>query len=241
LQVTFLAVGKGSSTVVQLPRGGTIVIDGGGKKRGFNFGERVVIPYLQSIGKRRVDLLVVSNQSKGNLASLIPILREYGPKEVITPGVTLPSPTYLEFIQELKGRNIPYFSLQERFSLNSPGGVRMEFLPSSPGLVMRLTYGEMNLLLLGGMGKLAQQRPIAIESNIIETANPGELTSPFLREVHPRLVITPSFSFAERERFTALEITALSLKQEGAITIITDGKGWELRKYLTKGKRFGNF
>ncbi len=235
-KVTFLALGEGSSAVIQLPRGVTIVVDGGGVKRGFNFGERVVIPYLQSIGKRRIDLLVVSSPSPGNLASLIPILREYRPKGVMAQGATLSSPAYLDFIQELKGRAIPYLSLQERFTLNSPGGVRMEFLPSSPGLAMRLTYGRMSLLLLGEMRNLAQHKPTDIASRIIWTANPGELTKPLLREVNPQLAIVSSLSPEERERITELGITPLSLKREGAITIITNGKKWELRKYLTKGK-----
>ncbi len=236
LKVTFLAVGEGSSTVIQLPGGGTIVVDGGGKKRGFNFGERVVIPYLQSIGKRRIDLLVVTKPSKGNIAGLIPILREYRPKGVIDQGTTFSSSIYLKFLREVKKRDIPYFSPLERFTINPSSGVKMEFLPSSPGLALRLTYGRMSLLLLGEMGKLTQQRPIDIESKVIGTANPGELTNSFLRKVGPQLVIAPSLSPQERERFTELGITPLNLKREGAITISSDGEKWELRKYLTKGK-----
>ncbi len=238
LKATFLAVGDGSSAVIHLPRGGTIIVDGGGERRGFNFGERVVIPYLQSTGRRRIDLLVVTYPYEVNLAGLIPILREYRPKGVIDGGATFPSARYLEFLREMEREDISHFSLEKRLIITSPSGVKMEFLPSplGPGMALRVSYKETSILLIGGMEEVTHYSLSDSESKIIGIANPGELNTPFLEKVRPRLLIASTFSPEERERFELLGISPLSLKQEGAINVTSDGEEWRLRKYLTTGK-----
>jgi competence protein ComEC len=74
LRVTFLPVGQGDGVVVELPDGGAMVIDAGGKvpfdpslsEEGralalMEPGRRVVVPFLQRRGIRRVDVMVVSH------------------------------------------------------------------------------------------------------------------------------------------------------------------------------------
>ena len=231
LKLTFLSVGKGSSTVIQLPRGGTILIDGGGERRGYNFGERVVIPYLQSIGKRSIDLLIVANPDQANLTSLLPILSEYRPKAVIGPPT---ASSYLRFTQMVREMDIPYLGLQKGFSLDLAPGVKIELLPSSLGIAFSLKYKMISFLLGGETKQPIEPSPIII----LETT--ARLPNGFLEEVKPRFIIAPSLSPEEREALRELRIIPLDLRQTGAIAISSDGKKFSIRKYLTKEKEFYN-
>ncbi len=236
LKLTFLSVGKGSSTVIQVPRGGTILIDGGGERRGYNFGERVVIPYLQSIGKRSIDLLIVANPDQANLASLLPILSEYRPKAVIGPPTT--SLSYLRFTQMVREMDIPYLDLQKGVSLDLAPGVKIELLPSSLGIAFSLKYKMVSFLLGGEIKQPIEHQPSP--TIILETTNPARLPNSFLEEVKPRFIIAPSLSPEEREALRELRISPLDLRQTGAITISSDGEKFSIRKYLTKEKEFYN-
>jgi len=61
LEITFLDVGQGESTFVQLPDGGAVLVDAGGSRLGgWDPGRSRVVPFLRARGVGRLDLVVAS-------------------------------------------------------------------------------------------------------------------------------------------------------------------------------------
>ena len=109
-------------------------------------------------------------------------------------------------------------------------------------LVMKITYGEMDILFTGDIGKAAESRLIAsgqnLRSEVLKGPHHGSRTSssaPFLDAVQPRYAI---FSLGQRNRYQfphanviaryqARGAVLLRTDEAGAITLCTDGtRGW---------------
>lgn len=74
-RVTFLDVGQGDSTVIELPDGRAVLIDGGTRHEKFDMGKRVVAPFLWNRGIHRIDLVIGTHQQLDHVGGLIWILR----------------------------------------------------------------------------------------------------------------------------------------------------------------------
>ncbi len=91
LELTAIDVGQGDSLLVVLPRGETILIDGGGRlvygrqrKSNLDIGEDVVSPYLWSRGIRRIDLMIATHSHQDHIGGLPALMSNFRPKELWT-------------------------------------------------------------------------------------------------------------------------------------------------------------
>lgn len=75
-KLTFLAVGQGDCTVFQ-HRGTTILIDGGPRAYGVDAGSRIVVPKLNALGVRSVDLILVSHPDEDHVGGIGAVLKAY--------------------------------------------------------------------------------------------------------------------------------------------------------------------
>ena len=91
LELTAIDVGQGDSLLVVLPRGETMLIDGGGRlvygrqrKSNLDIGEDVVSPYLWSRGIRRIDMMVATHSHQDHIGGLPAVMSNFRPKELWT-------------------------------------------------------------------------------------------------------------------------------------------------------------
>ena len=77
LRVTFLDVGQGDATVIELPDGETILIDGGPAYRRLNMGQAVIGPYLWDRGIRRLDHVIATHPQWDHVGGLPWILKSF--------------------------------------------------------------------------------------------------------------------------------------------------------------------
>lgn len=82
--VTFLDVGQGDSSVIILPFGKTILIDTGGLYLSkYNISKNKTIPYLNSLGISKIDLLILTHGDYDHIGDTINLLNEIKVNEVL--------------------------------------------------------------------------------------------------------------------------------------------------------------
>lgn len=77
MRVTFLDVGQGDATVIQMPGGQTTVIDGGGRYGQFDLGASVVGPYLWDQGIHRIDHLIGTHPQLDHIGGIPWLIRHF--------------------------------------------------------------------------------------------------------------------------------------------------------------------
>nr|MBA2486369.1 DNA internalization-related competence protein ComEC/Rec2 [Nitrospira sp.] len=87
VRVTFLDVGQGDSTVIELPAGEVILIDGGATYERFDMGRSVVAPFLWNRGIRRIDHVIGTHPQLDHVGGLAWILTHMQVANFWTNGV----------------------------------------------------------------------------------------------------------------------------------------------------------
>ena len=105
--VSFIDVGQGSSSLVQLAGGRTILIDTGAVTTpGFNCGERIVAPYLWSLGIGRVDDIILTHADADHYNGITPLFERFRPLRLWLPGNQSVKPGYHSLISQARERGI---------------------------------------------------------------------------------------------------------------------------------------
>jgi competence protein ComEC len=216
LKVTFIDVGQGSSTLVTLPGGKKILIDGGGTYENiFDIGKYVIAPFLWHERIKCIDIVVLTHPHPDHLNGLIYILSHFDVKEVWTNGEDSETETYKDFVKIINEKNIAHRLVSEKSSeikindiriniLNPPNPVdlKKDLLPrkfdrtNNDAIVIKLTIGNVSILLPGDISGPSETRLIRsgknIKSHIMLVPHHGGFTSstiPFLNRIQPSIAV----------------------------------------------------
>lgn len=77
MRVTFLDVGQGDATVIELPDGQTVLIDGGPAYERLDIGRAVIGPYLWDRGIRHLDHVISTHPQLDHVGGLAWVLRAF--------------------------------------------------------------------------------------------------------------------------------------------------------------------
>ncbi len=249
LTATFLDVGQGDSTLVQLPDGSVMLIDGGGFVGGRpDPGERVVLPVLRARGIERIDVLVVSHAHPDHILGLSAVAATVPIGEVWHPGTTIVAGSAYAELLRLAGQGgatvLDATELCDRS--RSFGPAHAVVLAPCPlegaaglndnSLVLRLELGERSVLLTGDVEADGERRLLerltehqglsALRADVLKVAHHGSDTSTteaFLGAVDPAWAV---ISAGVRNRFDHPRPTTLArLSERGVRTLRTDRHG----------------
>jgi len=259
LKVTSIDVGQGSSTLVTMPGGKKILIDGGGTYENiFDIGKYVIAPFLWHERIKCIDIVVLTHPHPDHLNGLIYILSHFDVKEVWTNGEDSETETYKDFVKMINEKNIAHRLVSEKsgeikintttiniLNPSNPVDLKKDLLPrkfdrtNNDAIVMKLTIGNVSILLPGDISEPSETRLIKsgknIKSHIMLVPHHGGFTSstiPFLNRVQPSIAVISCgrdnvYNDPHPDvlkRYLMLGTKILRTDINGAISITTDGK-----------------
>ena len=263
LEVVTLDVGQGDAAFVRFPDNRTLLIDGGiqrtyydDKKQrqvDYDVGKRIIEPYLDFRGVRRLDMVVLTHPDLDHGGGLGHILRNFEVGRVLgISDMPLNSQTHQQLHAIVRANDIPYafpyagtIELTPTATLNllhpidAASTNLLDQDKNDDSLVMKLTYREVDILFTGDIGKKAEARLIAsgqdLRSEILKVPHHGSSTSSsvqFIEAVQPRYAIfslgqSSQYQFPHSDvvaRYQARGCVQLRTDKAAAITLRTDGK-----------------
>jgi competence protein ComEC len=258
VRLTVLDVGQGEAVLAQLPSGHDLLVDTGGGPGAFDVGARVVTPAVWALGSRRLDWLAITHADLDHIGGASAVLADLDPRE-IWEGVPVPRDAQLQRVLGLAGAQGAIRRRIRRGDVLEVGGVTIEVCHPPPpdwerqrvrnddSVVLRLRYGDVELLLTGDAGPEFEHgwpaSPDGAAIRILKAAHHGSRTSSatsFVEAYSPHAVLVsvgrgnpfghPAPVVLGRFRDVGAEV--FRTDTDGAIIVETDGVQARVRTAL---------
>ncbi len=143
-RVTIIDVGDGSASLLEMPGGHTILVDGGGftDNSAFDVGERIVAPLLWRKKIRTVDTLILTHPNSDHLNGLIYIARHFNVKNVWSNNQSRSTKGYATFMEVIAQKNIRLASFVDLPRRHRIGGVELNILYPPPPEFLKLKNSQ---------------------------------------------------------------------------------------------------
>ena len=211
LEIHFLDVGQGNSTVIITPKGKILVYDGG--KSGntyspFDAGEKVVVPFLKKRGVEQIDVVVCSSPDDDHVGGLPKLYNNFKIKQTYDPCHTHPTESYKKFLEAVENSKSKFSSIREGLLIELDENILIQALwPPEPlfitsslsnnnSAVLKIIYGNTTFLLPGDIEKPAETKLLkyatGLKSDVYLAPHHGSRTSstpPFLKTCSPEIII----------------------------------------------------
>jgi competence protein ComEC len=255
LSVTFLDVGHASCTLVELPGGKRMLVDGGGFPNDrFDVGRYVVAPFLWHSRIGKIDTVVATHPHPDHINGLPYILEHFGVEEVWTNGDEQIVDWGAPLLEAMKGTGIPARLVTSKSPPLDLDGVRIRILnPASRSpagatlddreinersMVLHIRWKDVAILLPSDIGEPTEtslvERKAAPASGVLLAPHHGSAHSssqPFLRAVRPSLIVISTGRPVREEvleRFRQTGAAVYRTDAHGAVRITTDGTRYDV-------------
>jgi competence protein ComEC len=246
LEVFFLDVGQGDAAVVRMPNGMVMVVDGGQRGATFDYGSRVVLPFLYAHNIFHVDIVLVSHLHSDHIGGLVALLEQMSVGHYIDSGQRYDSWTASRLSELIEEKQISYHRVVAGDRLLGMGQVDgwvmhpfssfVDSLGRSPhgvnngSTVLKLSYGTTDVLFTGDIEKEADYAMLSwgdqLQAEVLKVAHHGSKTSSsgsLLNAISPQWAIV---SVGEFNRFGHPAVDVIKrLEQIGARVLRTDRHG----------------
>lgn len=200
LTVHVIDVGQGDSIFVRSPEGKTMLIDAGD-----NDGRTA--QYLDSIGVKKIDILVASHPHLDHIGGLPDIVKRYEIGQVVMPRVTeVTTVIYRQLLESIKAKGMRVTTGKAGLALDFGETVSVECLAPNGeqykdindySVVLKLTYGETSFLFTGDATAVSEKEMLKfhkekLKSTVLKVGHHGSggsSSAAFLKEVAPDIAV----------------------------------------------------
>jgi competence protein ComEC len=257
LRVIFFDVGQGDATLVELPDGRRLLLDGGAAgERRLDMGERVVAPFLWDAAVTRLDVVAMSHSDPDHSGGLATVIRNFRVDEFWDNGRWGPGSEDTLRALCRAGVRRRALSAGSRIWLGealvtvlAPGAELAAAASATSdnelSLVLRLDWRGLSLLLPGDLGARGEERLLAgqapLAATLLKVGHHGSrfgTTDRFLEATRPWLAVIsagPGNPFGHPATQTLARLAAARARvyrtdRDGAILMESDG----VRLWITR-------
>jgi len=247
-KLTFLNVGQGDCTVIELPfRRAVYVIDSGGLLRfeqevwktsesPYEVGRQVVVPFLKGRGIRDIDIFIATHADADHVEGAEEILQEINMREIhLTPG-SMDKPVMRDLLMEAKKQKIPVKEKMQGTAWRV-GETSFYYLwprdtlyeGNDDSIVLYMQQGSFRALLTGDLEEHGEQELILLYNKLLanmtllKAGHHGSKTSsiePFVELLRPELTI---FSAGLNNRYNHPHDEVVKCFTSRNLSILTTG------------------
>jgi competence protein ComEC len=209
LRLTAVDVGQGDATLIDLPSGAAMLVDGGGIVGSkVDPGQRILEPLLRMRRRNRIDVMVLSHPHPDHFLGLLHIAERFEIGEFWDTGqgeTHGAGPDYAQLLATLRQRGVKILGPAQLCGVRNLEGARLRVLAPCPAydpaqgandnsFVMKLSHGAHSLLLTGDAEHHAEEALLAqakgeLDADFLKVGHHGSRTSttaPFLAAISPR-------------------------------------------------------
>jgi competence protein ComEC len=242
LRLTFLDVGQGDSTLIQVPEGAVLVDEGP--------PEAAVQKRLSRLGVRRLNVMVLTHPSRDNIGGAVEVLRSVDVDAVLEPDLPFENPFGLPVVREARRRGIRVLVPRAGDELRL-GRLRIRVLwprdgqqhtadPNDHAVVLLVSYGAFDALLPAD-AESNVTLPLALPVELYKVGHHGsrdDRLDELLRRVNPRVAVisvgaTNDYGHPAPSTLAALraraEMDVYRTDRDGDVVVESDGHGIEVR------------
>ncbi|PDZ10129.1 competence protein ComE [Bacillus pseudomycoides] len=235
MKVSFFKVGQGDATLIILPNGQTMLIDGGPYEAG-----EVIIQKLIEKGINHLDVVVGTHPDMDHIGGLIPIIEQMPVSLVLDSGKTYSSFTYHTYRNDIKKRGIPFVRVKQGQHIPLDPQVSIQVLNNGKSkdennessIVLKVRYGKADFLLMGDADIQTEKKIIKqydVHADVLKVGHHGSYTSTseqFLEEANPQFAI---LSYDKKNPYGHPHQSVVNrLKRYGVMTYTTDKRTVEI-------------
>lgn len=249
LQAHFIDVGQGDGILLRMGEQAWVI------DAGTNAAAPRMVQYLQDQGVDKIDYVVGTHPHEDHIGGLDNVITTFNVQQVMMPKITHTTKTFEDVVDAISNKKLrittptvgdTYTLGQAQIQVLGPGEGPYTDL-NDASVVLRVTYGQISLLLMGDAEKASEQRilqtGLPVAAQVLKAGHHGSSTSSsdaFLDAVSPQdavlsLAADNTYGHPHREVVKALKdrgIRMLRTDELGDIVMFTDGSTvwWETSK-----------
>jgi competence protein ComEC len=253
LEITFLDVGQGDAIHLTFPDGRQMLLDAGMWTPQFDYGERVVFPYLNSEGIRHLDGIIISHPQGDHMGGFLHILDHMPVDELWDTPNKHRSVLYSRLLDRITLSGTPIRRLKAGQIIRQ-GGVDLYVLsPDSTqlstgnvndgSLVIKLVYGATSVIFMGDVEATAEERLLAygdfLQTDWLKVGHHGSATgtsAAMLEKGRPKGALISVgrnnlYKHPSEEVIVRLEKICPQIHRtdmDGALVLTSDGRTWKI-------------
>ena len=198
LNIYFIDVGQGDSTLIVTPHNKIVLIDGGGSSNSeFDVGKNTLLPYILDRGFTKIDFIIVSHFDTDHVGGLLTIMEELKVGTVIISKQGEYSENYQRFKEIIKEKKIKIIIVDRGdrlqiekdlyFDILWPNNERLisENILNNNSIVCKLNYKNFSMLFTGDIEEIAEKQILEeyennleiLKSTVLKVGHHGSKTS----------------------------------------------------------------